>query len=439
MNQSNKKGRAIALLPILVFLVLFVGSGIYYQYIKKMDQGFYVMSVVVAFVIALIVAMLQNRQLKFDDKLKIMGMGVGDDNIIAMILIFLFAGAFSGMATAAGGTTSTAYLLLDIVPSNQLLVGFFLIACIISMAMGTSCGTISVLVPIAAATAKVADMDMALMLGAIIGGAMFGDNMSFISDTTIAATRTQGCDMKDKFKENFAIALPAAIIAVIILVLSSGEAAEVGDFEYHIMQAVPYFVVLVMALLGLNVLFVLGSGVVMFAAVGAFTVEGFSVSTIFTAMGSGASGMYETIIVAVLVAALGALMKEYGGFDYILYVIRKCFKGKKGGQLGIAVLCSAMDIATANNTVAIVMAGPIAKEISNEYGISSKKTASLMDIFCCICQGIIPYGAQMLIALGLVAEFEVSAFDVIPRIYYVYLLLICTLVAIFLPERSNDK
>ncbi len=439
MNSNNKKGRAIALLPILVFLVLFVGSGIYYQYIKKMDQGFYIMSVVVAFVIALIVAMLQNRNLKFDDKLKIMGKGVGDDNIIAMILIFLFAGAFSGMATAAGGSTSTAYLLLDVVPSNQLLVGFFLIACIISIAMGTSCGTISVLVPIAAETVKVAGMDMALMLGAIIGGAMFGDNMSFISDTTIAATRTQGCDMKDKFKENFAIALPAAVISVIILIISSGKAAEVGEYEYHIMQAIPYFVVLMMALLGLNVLFVLGSGVVIFAVVGAFTVEGFSVSTIFTAMGAGASGMYETIIVAVLVAALGALMKEYGGFDYILYVIRKFFKGRKGGQLGIAALCSAMDIATANNTVAIVMAGPIAKEISMEYGISPKKTASLMDIFCCICQGIIPYGAQMLIALGLVAEFEVSAFDVIPRIYYVYLLLICTLVAIFLPEKMKGK
>ena len=437
MNLDNKKGKAVALLPILVFLVLFVGSGIYYQYIKKMDQGFYVMSVVIAFVIALIVAMVQNRKLSFDDKLKVMGKGVGDDNIIAMILIFLFAGAFSGMATAAGGSTSTAYLLLDIVPSNQLLAGFFLIACIISMAMGTSCGTISVLVPIAAATVKVADMDMGLMLGSIIGGAMFGDNISFISDTTIAATRTQGCDMKDKFKENFAIALPAAVVTMIILALSAGKAAQVGELDYHIMQAVPYFIVLVMALLGLNVLFVLGSGVVMFALVGMFTVEGFSVSTMLSAMGSGASGMYETIIVAVLVAALGALMKEYGGFDYILYVIRKFFKGRKGGQLGIATLCSAMDIATANNTVAIVMAGPIAKEISTEYGISPKKTASLMDIFCCICQGIIPYGAQMLIALGLVAEFEVSAFDVIPKVYYVYLLLVCTLVAIFLPERKE--
>lgn len=438
MNSDNKKGRAVALLPILVFLVLFVGSGIYYQYIKKMDQGFYVMSVVVAFVIALIVAMLQNRQLKFDDKLKVMGKGVGDDNIIAMILIFLFAGAFSGMATAAGGSTSTAYLLLDIVPSNQLLVGFFIIACIISMAMGTSCGTISVLVPIAAATVKVADMDMALMLGAIIGGAMFGDNISFISDTTIAATRTQGCNMKDKFKENFLIAFPAAVITMIILAFSTGKATNIENLDYNILQAIPYFVVLVMAILGLNVLLVLGSGVVMFAIVGMFTVEGFSVSTMFNAMGSGASGMYETIIVAVLVAALGALMKEYGGFDYILYVIRKFFKGQKGGQLGIAALCSAMDIATANNTVAIVMAGPIAKEISAEYNISPKKTASLMDIFCCICQGIIPYGAQMLIALGLVAEFEVSAFEVIPKVYYVYLLLVCTLIAIFMPGRKRS-
>ncbi len=439
-DSVEKKGRAIALLPILVFLVLFVGSGVYYQYVEKEDQGFYIMSVVVAFTIALIVAMLQNRKLKFNDKLEVMAQGVGDDNIIAMILIFLFAGAFSGMATAAGGTTSTAYFLLDIVPSNQLLVGFFIIACIISMAMGTSCGTISVLVPIAAATVKAADMNMALMLGSIIGGAMFGDNMSFISDTTIAATRTQGCDMKDKFKENFRIACPAAVITVLLLVFRAGKPADIESFDYNTLQAVPYFLVLIMALIGLNVLFVLGTGILMFALVGFLTVNDFSVSVMFKALGSGTSGMYETIIVAVLVAALGALMKAYGGFDYILYIIKKVFKGQKGGQLGIGVLSAAMDIATANNTVAIVMAGPIAKDISKEYNISPKKTASLMDIFCCICQGIIPYGAQMLIALGIVSEFQVSAFDVIPHVYYVYLLLLATLVSIYLPDKkSEDK
>lgn len=439
MISNEKKGRASALLPILVFLLLYVGSGIYYQYIRGEDQGFYIMSVVVAFTAALTVALLQNRELDFNEKLKVMAEGVGDDNIIAMILIFLFAGAFSGMAAAAGGSSGTAYLLLDILPANQLLVGFFIIACVISMAMGTSCGTISVLVPIAAAAAEAAGMNLAVMLGAIIGGAMFGDNMSFISDTTIAATRTQGCDMKDKFRENFAIALPAAVVTIVILLFRGGSGAPVENPDYNILQALPYFIVFALALAGLNVLVVLGSGILLFTVVGFITIDGFTFSDVFGSMGEGTSGMFETIIVAVLVSALGALIKKYGGFDYILYVIRRYFRGKNGGQLGIAVLSSAMDIATANNTVAIVMAAPIAKEISSEYKISPKKTASLMDIFCCIWQGIIPYGAQMLIALGLAAEYKLSAFDVIPNIHYVFLLLICALVSIFLPERVRKR
>ncbi len=439
METMKNKGRAIALLPIAVFLVIYVGSGIYYQYVKGEDQGFYIMSVVIAFTIALIVALLQNRTLNFDEKLKVMAKGVGNDNIVAMILIFLFAGAFSSMAGAAGGSVSTAYLLLDIIPANQLFAGFFIISCIISMAMGTSCGTISVLVPIAAATAEAADLNLPVLLGAIIGGAMFGDNMSFISDTTIAATRTQGCNMKDKFKENLAIALPAALITLVIMLFRSSGGGQVEHLQYEVIQALPYFIVLILALLGWNVLLVLGTGILLFILVGFLSVPDFSFSLVFSSMGEGCSGMYETIIVAVLVSALGALMKEYGGFDYILYVIRTYFKGKSGGQLGIATLSSAMDIATANNTVAIVMAGPIAKEISEEYDISPKKTASLMDIFCCVWQGIIPYGAQMLIALGLVADYKVSAFEVIPNIYYVYILLICAVVAIFLPEKKKKK
>lgn len=439
MKNIEKKGRASALLPILIFLMLYVGSGIYYQYIRGENQGFYIMSVVVAFTVAITVALLQNDKLNFDGKLKVMASGVGDSNIIAMIMIFLFAGAFSGIATAAGGSASTANLLLDIIPANQMLVGFFFIACIISMAMGTSCGTISVLVPIALETSKAADMSLGVMIGAIIGGAMFGDNMSVISDTTIAATRTQGCEMKDKFKENFLIALPAALVTIIILFFSGNSGGQIQKFDYNIFQAIPYFVVLALALTGLNVLMVLGSGILLFILVGFVTVSDFSVSTVFSSMGSGASGMYETIIVAVLVAALGALMKEYGGFDYILYIIKKVFRGNSGGQFGIAILSSVMDIATANNTVAIVMAAPIAKEISKEYGISPKKTASLMDIFSCIWQGIIPYGAQMLIALGLAADYQLSAFDVIPHIYYVFLLMICGLAAIILPGIKNMK
>lgn len=437
--MEKKDANGLALIPVAVFLVLYVGSGVYFQYIKGEDQGFYVMPVVVAFTIALIVALLQNRKCCFNDKLKIMALGIGNENIAIMIMIFLLAGAFSSVATAAGGSESVAYFLLSFIPARQMIFGFFLIACILSMAMGTSCGTITVLVPIAAAAAKAADLDLPLVLGTIVGGAMFGDNMSFISDTTIAATKTQGCQMKDKFRANIKIAFPAAVITGVILLLAGGGSGTIQQHSFNIWQAIPYFAVLAMALAGLNVLLVLGAGIVMFAFIGLLTQPGFDIPALFTSMGEGTSGMFETIIVAVLVAALGALIKANGGFEYILQAIRKRFKGEGGGQAGIAILSSAMDIATGNNTVAIVMAAPIAKEISEEYGIEPKKTASLLDIFTCIWQGIIPYGAQMLIAVGLVAEYGISAFDIIPRLYYIFILFVCAVVSIWITAGKRKK
>lgn len=435
--MEKERANGFALIPIIVFLVLYVGSGIYFQYVKGQDQGFYVMSVVVAFTIAIIVALIQNPGKDFDAKLKIMARGMGDENIMIMILIFLLAGAFSSIATAAGGSESIAYLLLSFIPAKQMVFGFFLISCILSMAMGTSTGTITVLVPIAVAAAGAADLNLPLVLGTIIGGAMFGDNMSFISDTTIAATKTQGCEMKDKFRANFKIAFPAAVVTGVILLFLSGGAGTVQQHEFQILQAIPYFVVLVMALIGMNVLLVLGIGIILFSLIGLITQPGFDIPLIFTSMGEGTKGMFETIIVAVLVAALGALIKENGGFAYVLAVIKRRFRGKSGGQAGIAVLSSAMDVATGNNTVAIVMAAPIAKEISLEYGITPQKTASLLDIFTCIWQGIIPYGAQMLIAIGLVSGFGVTAFDVIPHLYYIFALFICAVISIIIPEKGR--
>ena len=369
-----------------------------------------------------------------------MAKGVGDDNIVIMILIFLFAGCFGGLAQAAGGSESTAYFLLSIIPPRFIVLGLFLIGCIISMAMGTSVGTISLLTPIAAATAQEGGLNIAMSVAGVIGGAMFGDNLSFISDTTIAATKTQGCDMKDKFRENFLIAIPAAIITCVLLMIFPGGAENVNLSEYNIFQALPYLVVLIMAIAGINVFIVLGTGIVLFAIVGIFTIDGFGYAEIFAALGNGSSGMFETIIVAILVAAMGALMKANGGFEYLLNLIRKYFKGKSGGQLGIGILTSVMDIATANNTIAIVMAGPIAKEISTEYNISPKRTASLMDIFSCVWQGIIPYGAQMLVALGLVMEagIELSAFDLFPYMFYTYLLLICAVISAFIKEKNQQ-
>ena len=420
--MNNKRQGGLALIPILVFLILYLGSGIYFEYISPQEgqMGFYIMSVVVAFLIALIVALLQTRHLTFDEKIHLCAQGIGDDNITIMIFIFLMAGAFSGIASQAGGASSTANLLLTIIPDRLAIPGLFIIACLISMAMGTSVGTITVLVPIAAQVSANAGLYLPLCIGTVVGGAMFGDNLSFISDTTIAATKTQGVAMKYKFYTNLRIALPAAVMTLIVLTIVSlrGSSAGLDAYDFNILQAVPYFIVLVLAIIGINVFIVLGVGIIMFLIVGAVTGT-LTFSTAFASMGSGTSGMFETIIVTLLVASIGALMKENGGFEAILDFIRKHFDGRRGGMAGIAMLTMLMDVATANNTVAIVIAAPIAKNISEEYEIEPVKVASLLDTCSCIAQGIIPYGAQLLIAASLAG---ISSVQIIPFLFYPFLL-----------------
>ena len=436
--MKKKKPNPIALLPIVVFLVLYLGVGIYFEYIHPVEgqMGFYVMSVVVAFMIALVVAFLQNGKVSFDDKMKICAKGIGDENITIMIFIFLIAGCFSGIAKEAGGAASTANLLLSIIPGKFAIPGLFLIACLISMSMGTSVGTISVLAPIAVTVAQNGGFNLPFCIGTVVGGAMFGDNLSFISDTTIAATKTQGVEMKDKFRANFKIALPAAVITFIILIVYAvvGREARIGTFEYSIPQALPYFIVLAMALVGINVFVVLGTGIVLFMIVGALT-HSLSFMTAFTSMGAGSSGMFETIIVTILVASIGALMDEHGGFEAILDFIKIHFGGKRGGMVGIGLLTILVDIATANNTVAIVLAAPIAKQISEEYKISPIKTASLLDTCSCIAQGIIPYGAQLLVAASLAG---ISSVKIIPFLYYPYLLAVFVVISIIVDRKTAD-
>ena len=435
--MQKTQARPIALLPIAIFLLLYLGSGIYFEYVRPVEDGmgFYIMSVVVAFGIALIVAFFQNRSLNFNQKVAVCAKGIGDDNIVIMLFIFLMAGAFSGLAKTAGGAESTANLLLSIIPGNLALPGMFLIACLISMAMGTSVGTITVIVPIAAAVVKSTGMSMPLMVGAVVGGAMFGDNLSVISDTTIAATRTQGVEMRDKFRTNILIALPAALItlAVLVILALNYPSASMASYTYNIWLAIPYFIVLILALTGLNVFLVLGIGIILFFLIGG-AAGTLNFSTAFSAMGDGTSGMFETIIVTILVASISALMKEYGGFEAILAFIRRFAKGKRGGMLGICLLTGFMDIATANNTVAIVIAAPIAKEISHEYGVEPKKVASLLDSSSCIFQGIIPYGAQLLIASSLAG---ISSMSIIPYLSYPFLLLICMLISILLDRKKK--
>ena len=440
LEERMRKGKLIALLPIGVFLLMYLGLGLLFEYGLQIEMGFYKVPIIIAFLVAILVACLQNRKLSFEDKLVVMGQGVGDKNIITMLLIFLMAGAFVGVV-GRSSAQSVAYFVLDLIPARYAIVVLFVVACFISTAMGTSVGTITLLTPIAVEVSHISGLSAAICVATVVGGAMFGDNLSFISDTTIAACNGQGCEMQDKFKGNFLIALPAAVFTlVLVLALTANQNAQQISREYNLMQVVPYVLVMLGGIAGLNVFVVLLVGIVSGSAIMLGLGE-ISATDLLANMGSGASGMFETSMVAVLVAALCALIREYGGFDALLALIRRLFKGSKGGQIGIGLLVGAMDIATANNTVAIVMANPIAKEMSIEYGIPAKRTACLLDTFSCIFQGVIPYGAQMLLAISVSAEHGVnlSAFEIMQYLFYPYLLLISSLVAICLTKYSKKK
>lgn len=426
----EKKGRASALLPIVVFLVIFLGSGI-------VTGDFYSMPTIVAFLIALCVAFLQNRSVSFDEKIHIIAKGVGDDNIITMSLIFLCAGGFSGAVTAAGGVESTVNLGLSILPPSVAVAGLFVIGCFISVSMGTSMGTIAALAPIAAGISEQTGFSMAVCTAAVVCGAMFGDNLSMISDTTIAAVKTQGCEMKDKFKANFLIVLPAAVITVVFFWFVTGgmsyEIKEIGD--YNLLEVVPYLVVLVGALIGINVFVVLIGGIVisLIVGVGAGNIV---LSEMFTVVGDGVTSMYDITVISIIVACIVSLVRANGGIQFILELIRSRIRGKRGAQAGIALLAFLVDLCTANNTVAIVMSGPIAKEISDEYGVDPKRSASLLDMFTSVGQGLIPYGAQLLSAATLTG---LTPFDMLPYLVYPMLMAVCGIAAIILNGRRKNS
>ncbi len=438
-----KKLNAFALLPMGVFTVFYLSLGIIFEYVMKIPMGFYNVPVVVAFLIALFVAVLQTKNVTLDKKFEIMGKGIGDKNIITMLIIFLLAGIFVGVV-GRGSAESVAYFMLSITPPRFALVVLFLVSCFVSTAMGTSVGTITLITPIAVAISSGSGFSLPLCVSTVVGGAMFGDNLSFISDTTIAACNGQGCQMKDKFRTNFAIVLPAAIVTIgIILAISfRTEIFDGINKEYDMIQIIPYVLVLISGIIGINVFVTLLIGILSGSII-MLSTGAVDFPSLLSGMGAGASGMFETSMVAVLVAALCALIKYNGGFDALLNGIRRIFKGKKGGQLGMGLLVGIMDIATANNTVAIVMANPIAREMSNDFGISNKKAASILDTFSCIFQGFLPYGAQILVALSAVNTLghQISAFDVISYLFYPMMLLLSSLFFIFIiPEKnSNNK
>ena len=438
MKKSNPK----ALLPIAVFLVFYLAMGVVFQYVLDIPMGFSNVPIVAIFMVALFVACVQNPTLKFEKKLEVMSNGIGDKNIVTMILIFIEAGIFVGVV-GRESAQSVAYFMLSVMPADLSVGVLFVVSSFVSLAMGTSVGTITLITPIAVAVSQASGFGLPLCIASVMGGAMFGDNLSFISDTTIAACNGQGCEMKDKFRENFKIALPAAIVTLIIILVFSfttGSSSQIKN-DYDLVRIIPYILVLVGGIAGVNVFIVLLTGIISGAIIMLLTGT-VDLITIIGNMGSGAAGMFETTIVAILVSAICALIREYGGFAALLGLIKQVFKGNRGGQLGMGILVGLMDIATANNTVAIVMANPIAKEMSQSYGIEPRKTASILDTFSCVFQGIIPYGAQMLVALGAAAELGsvVSAFDIIPFLFYPFVLLIFSLLFIcIIPVKESKK
>ena len=425
--EKEKKGRAIALLPIGVFLIIFLGAGIVFK-------DFYAMPAIVAFLIALFVAFLQNKELSFNKKIEVIAKGVGEENIITMSLIFLCAGGFSGAVTAAGGVDSTVNLGLSLIPAHFAVAGLFLIGCFISVSMGTSMGTIAALAPIAVGISEKTGFALSICIGAVVCGAMFGDNLSMISDTTIAAVKTQGCEMKDKFKANFFIVLPAAIITVLIFwfVTRNMNFHLEENLSYSLWEVLPYMVLLG-ALIGINVFVVLISGIVISLIVGV-SMGHIALSEMFQVVGNGVTSMYDITVISIIVACIVSLVKEHGGIQFILNLIKSKINGRRGAEFGIALLALFVDACTANNTVAIVMTGPIAKEISEEFDVDPRRSASLLDMFTSVGQGIIPYGAQLLSAATLTG---LTPLQIIPNLYYPLLMGVCGVLAIIFRPQSK--
>ena len=424
-----EKGRFAALLPLLVFLTVYLATSI-------ILQDFYKMPVLVAFLVAIVVGFVQYPKFDFHTKADVFTKGMGDANIMLMCFIFLLAGAFAAISKSIGAVDSTVNFALSYLSPSLIIGGLFLIACFISLSLGTSVGTVVALSPIAVALNETIPGVLALSLAAVVGGSMFGDNLSMISDTTIAATRTQNVEMRDKFKVNFFIALPPAIITFLIYTFSGA----VPDFplydqphEYSVVKIVPYIFVLIAALTGLNVIWVLLSGIVISAAIG-FWGANLDIWTAISSVNEGMTSMFELSITCIMIGGLVGLIRFQGGIDYILYHVSSLIKSKRGGELGIAGLTALVNFAIANNTITILIVGPLAKTIADKNGIEGKRSASILDTISCFVQGILPYGAQLLAAVA-IAKHQVTPFEIIGNMYYPFLLGLATVVFILLKKK----
>lgn len=419
--MNKQKGNIIALFPLLVFVLLFVGSG-------AVTGDFSYMPLNIAIVIASAVALLMNRKEKLAAKIEVFAKGAGHPNIMLLVMIFILAGAFAQTAEAMGAVEATVNMGLSFIPSSLLMVGLFIVGCFISISMGTSMGTVAALAPIGIGIAEQTGLPMALAMATVIGGAMFGDNLSMISDTTIAAVRTQQTKMSDKFKVNFFIILPGVLATIIIIYfLSAGTSIDtLGDYSYDLVKVLPYIAVLVTALIGVDVLIVLFGGTILAGMIG-LADGSFTFTEFIQAVSQGIISMEDLAIVAILIGGMIGIIQHNGGIQWLLNFVTSKIKSKKGAEFGIAGLVSVTDLATANNTISIIVTGPLAKDIADEYDIDPRKSASLLDIFASCFQGLVPYGGQILVASGLAA---ISPLSILPYSIYPVMLGICGIIAI---------
>ena len=427
-TSPKQKGGWWSLSPLAVFLCLYLITSL-------LVNDFYKVPITVAFLLSSCYAIAITRGLKLEQRVYQFSVGAGNKNILLMIWIFVLAGAFAQSAKQMGAIDATVNLTLHILPDNLLLAGIFIAACFISLSIGTSVGTIVALTPVAVGLAEKTGIDLPYMVAIVVGGSFFGDNLSFISDTTIASTKTQDCVMRDKFKVNFMIVVPAALIVLGIYIfqgLSLSAAPQIQEIEW--IKVIPYLIVLSTAIAGMNVMSVLLLGIFSTGIIGLLTGMGFF--DWFGAMGTGITGMGELIIITLLAGGMLETIRYNGGIDFIIARLTRHVTGKRGAELSIAALVSVANLCTANNTIAIITTGPIAKDIAKRFHLDRRKTASILDTFSCLIQGIIPYGAQMLIAAGLAG---ISPLGIIGNLYYPFCMGACAILAILIryPRRYS--
>ena len=436
MNRDlRKRGGGLALIPFLIFIIIYLGAGLLLQAQGK-EMAFYQFPSVTAMFIAVLAAFCMGKE-SINEKFSVFARGAANENVLTMLMIYILAGAFSTVAKAMGGVDSTVNLGLSVIPVQLLTAGVFVISAFMGTATGTSMGTITTIVPIVVGVADRSGLSIPMLLGACVGGAMFGDNLSMISDTTIAATRTQGCELRDKFKVNFFIALPAAAITVVILLLVGRPetVAPMGDLSFSIVKVLPYVAVLVLALIGVNVFLTLTIGIFSAGIIGMIGGE-LTVFTFAQAIWDGFTGMSEIFFLALFCGGLSEMIANNGGITWLIEKLRGMMKGNKSAQVGVAALVSLADCATANNTVAIIVSGNVARDISREYKVDPRRTASLLDVFSCVFQGIIPYGAQLLTAATLTTlnyDIVMSPVEIVPYMWYCWILAAFGLLSIFVP------